>query len=114
MYTQGKEEDEEDMLCSILAQLEYRYQICTWDASGIPFRTYLYVPETHPITGCEFYEHEDFAHVLKVLYITLITSCMYILAASSDICVYYAENGQEHKTWWSQPTAVGSVHRSPL
>lgn len=69
LCNQGKEEDEEDILRSILAQLEYRYQICTWDASGVPFRTYLYVPETHPITGCEFHEREDFAHVLKVLYI---------------------------------------------
>lgn len=62
----GVEEDEEDMLRSILAQLEYRYQICKWDESGVPFRTHLYVPETYPITGCKFHEREDFAHVLKV------------------------------------------------
>ena len=65
----GKDEDEESMLRSILAQLEYRYQVCKWDTSGVPFRTYLYVPETHPITKAEFHEREDFAHVLKVLYI---------------------------------------------
>lgn len=54
------------MLRSILAQLEYRYQVCEWDNAGVPFRTYLYVPEKHPITGSEFHEREDFAHVLKV------------------------------------------------
>ena len=54
------------MLRSILAQLEYRYQVCRWDSIGVPFRTYLYVPEIHPVTKSEFHEHEDFAHVLKV------------------------------------------------
>lgn len=54
------------MLRSILAQLEYSYQVRRWDSSGVPFRTYLYVPETHPVTKSEFHEREDFAHVLKV------------------------------------------------
>ena len=55
------------MLRSILAHLEYRYQVCKCDRSGVPFRTSLYVPETHPITEDEFHECEDFTHVLKVL-----------------------------------------------
>ena len=59
----GEKEDEEGMLHSILAQVEYSYQICKWDDAGMPFRTYMYVPE---ITGSEFHEREDFAHVLKV------------------------------------------------
>ena len=52
------------MLRSILAQLEYRHQICTWDEKGVPFRTYMYVPEVHKVTNSVFHEREDFAHVL--------------------------------------------------
>ena len=54
---------EVDILRSILSQLEYRYQVCLWDRKGVPFRTYMYVPEEHPITRREFHER---AHVLKV------------------------------------------------
>ena len=53
-------------LRSILAQFEYKYQVCVWDSKGVPFSTYLYVPENHPLTGKQFHEREDFAHVLKV------------------------------------------------
>ena len=52
LYTIEQEEESDiDMPKSILAQLEYQYQVCTWDSKGIPFCTYLYVPEVHPITG---------------------------------------------------------------
>ncbi len=54
------------MLRSILAQLEYSYQVRRWDSSGVTFQTYLHVPETHPTTRSEFHEREDFAHVIKV------------------------------------------------
>ena len=37
-----------EMLQSILAQFEYKYQILLWESRGFPFRTYIYVPETHP------------------------------------------------------------------
>ena len=54
------------MLRSILAQMEYSYQVCKWNDAGVPFRTHMYVPERHPLTGCDFHEREDFVHVLKV------------------------------------------------
>ena len=59
-------EEKIDMLRAILAQFEYQYQVRLWDSKGVPFRTYMYVPEIHPITGEEFHKREDFAHVLKV------------------------------------------------
>ena len=61
-----------DKLRSILAQFEYQYQVCLWDSKGVPFRTHLYVPENHPLTGKEFHEREDFAHVLKVCIIVAV------------------------------------------
>lgn len=64
---EGEEEDDTSMLRSILAQLEYQYQVISWDDKGVPFRTYIYVPEVHPITMEEYHEREDFAHVLKVI-----------------------------------------------
>lgn len=66
--TDIEKEDESDMLRSILSQFEYTYLVCDWDRKGVPFRTYFYVPEIHPITGVEFHEREDDAHVLKVQY----------------------------------------------
>ena len=56
LHTTGIDETEDDMLRSILAQLEYHYQVHTWDSARVPFRTYMYVPETHPTTKVEFYE----------------------------------------------------------
>ena len=48
--------------------MEYTYQVCCWDAKGVPFRTHMYVPDIHPVTGTEFHEREDEAHVLKVTF----------------------------------------------
>ena len=43
-----------DMARSILAQLEFVFQIKQWESKGVPFSRHLYVPESHPITGCIF------------------------------------------------------------
>ena len=64
--TERLEETHEDKLRSIIAQLEYSYEVCDYDKKGVPFHTYIYVPEKHPITGSECHEREDDAHVLKV------------------------------------------------
>lgn len=61
-----REEDKTDMLRAILAQMEHKYQVQMWDLKGVPFSVHMYVPEIHPITGEEFHEREDMAHVLKV------------------------------------------------
>lgn len=54
------------MLRSVLAQREFTYVVRQYDERGIPFRTHLHVPETHPDTGTVFLEREDEGHVLKV------------------------------------------------
>lgn len=56
-----------DKLRSILSQLEYSHQVVKYDEAGVPFRMFMYVPEVHPITGNEYHEREDDAHVLKVI-----------------------------------------------
>ncbi len=66
-FPSGRKEDLCDKLRSIMSQLEYTYQICTWDDQGVPFKTHFYVPEVHPTTKSEFHEREDDAHILKVL-----------------------------------------------
>ena len=63
----GIPEDFPDTLRSILAQAEYAYRICEWDAKGVPFRLHAYVPERDPITKEDFHEREDHAHLLKVI-----------------------------------------------
>lgn len=65
IYT-GSRETTVEKLRSILAQMEYTYKVQTWDKKGVPFRTHMYVPEVNPITGMEFHEREDEAHVFKV------------------------------------------------
>ena len=84
LHTTGRDETEVDMLRSILAQLEYRYQVRTWDTAGVPFRTCMYVPEIHPATKAEFHEREDFAHVLKVIFDDLILESVCICLSISQ------------------------------
>ena len=67
-YYADAEETTIEKLRSILAQMEYTYQVCTWDAKGVLFRTHMYVPEIHPVTEANFHEREDDAHVLKVMW----------------------------------------------
>ena len=64
--TGQKKEDEADVLRSILSQLDFTYTVRKYNAEGVPFRSNLRVPETHPITGVKFCEREDHGHVLKV------------------------------------------------
>lgn len=55
-----------EKLRSILAQMDYKYQVDSWDAKGVPFKDHVYVPEIHPVTESVFCEREDEAHVFKV------------------------------------------------
>ena len=64
----GREETKVEKLRSILAQLEYRYQVEYWEMKGVPFKSHIHVPKVHPLTGLMFCEREDEGHVLKVLY----------------------------------------------
>ena len=63
----GEEETLHTKMRSIIAQMEYTYQIRTWQSKGVPFDIYLYVPEIHPDTNATFYEQEDAVHLLKVM-----------------------------------------------
>ena len=54
----GKTEERVDMLRSVLAQMEYQYRVREWDQKGVPFRTYMYVPEIHHIPQKPFLERE--------------------------------------------------------
>ena len=51
---------------SILAQFEFAKTIKAWDVRGVPFSTYFYVPEVHPVLKTVFHEREDEGHVFKV------------------------------------------------
>jgi len=50
----GQAEGMADKLRSILAQFDFKYRIELYEAKGIPFSTYLYVPEEHPETKAIF------------------------------------------------------------
>ena len=63
----GKLEGFEDKLRSLLAQFHYTYEIRKFEALGIPFNVYMYVPEHHPETNDVFFEREDEAHLIKVI-----------------------------------------------
>ena len=83
----------EDNVRSILAQLEFKYQVLEFEKREVPFRTHLYVPEVHPISGQEYHEREDDAHVLKV---HALCACIPFLMT---ILVYFtllAENSDCH------------------
>ncbi|XP_065889311.1 uncharacterized protein [Dysidea avara] len=65
IWIEGKDETKAEKLRSILAQLEYQYQVNLFHSKGIPFKNHLYVPEVHPITGKGFCEREDESHIFK-------------------------------------------------
>ena len=62
----GQDEGLADQMRSILAQLQFKNDVEQYKAGGVPFCTYLYVSEVHPVTKTTFYEREDEAHVIKV------------------------------------------------
>lgn len=66
----GVSESFDDQVRSILAQLEYKHTVYMYEERGVPFRTYMYVPEVHPVTNATFYEREDDAHLLKVKHLS--------------------------------------------
>jgi len=86
------------ILRSILAQLEYQYLIGDCEAQGVPFKSQLYVPEVHPVTGTLFCEREDEGHVLKVLTCActcdsyILSQCMYstVCCLTSNLLIFSA------------------------
>ena len=62
----GESEGPVEQMRSILAQLDFVHLLKQYEAQGVPFCTYLYVPEIHPETKTIFYEREDEAHLIKV------------------------------------------------
>jgi len=63
--TIGKTESYQDKMRLILAQFEFTKTIREFELKGVPFSTYMYVPEQHPDTGDLFYERKDDAHILN-------------------------------------------------
>ncbi len=80
MFSVGKTEDLAGKLRSVLAQLDFAFEINRWTDKGVPFSSKLYVPEVHPTTQVGFCEREDEGHVLKVwkeCTVLLVITCMY-------------------------------------
>ena len=77
----GEDETRIQQLQSILAQLEFKFKVCQWEHSRVPFHQHIYVPEIHPITGQKFHEREDEGHVFKVCFPSLFFLYMYISLA---------------------------------
>ena len=73
--TTGEAETITDKMRSILAQLEFKYQILEWERKGVPFRQHIYVPEIHPVSKEVYCEMEDEAHVLKVCVCVCVCVC---------------------------------------
>lgn len=88
-----------DKMRSILAQLDYKYQVDCWCEQGIPFRNHLYVPEIHPVTKMGFCEREDEGHVFKVI----VVLCWIILFNARHYCsvlgIAYVKEGHDRFNW---------------
>ena len=67
----GESEGPVEQMRSILAQFDFVHLLRQYEAQGVSFCTYLYVPEIHPETKAIFYEREDEAHLLKVWMYTI-------------------------------------------
>ena len=64
-FRPNTEESLLDKLRSILATYRFRRAIKVYQADGVDFSTYLYVPEFDEQTGEYFHEREDHCHILK-------------------------------------------------
>jgi len=47
-------------------QYHFVHSVKMFQAKGIMFNLFMYVPEKHPVTKEIFYEREDEAHLIKV------------------------------------------------
>ena len=89
MCLPGKDESKVEKLRSILAQLEYKYQINHWNSKGVPFKDHLYVAEVHPVTGIQFCEREDEGHIFKVhVYRIEVWNWFYAFPAAVSMCMF--------------------------
>lgn len=64
-YRRNVPESLTDKLRSILATCIFRASISHWQAQGVDFSTYMYVPEKDPTTKDYHHEREDHCHILK-------------------------------------------------
>jgi len=87
----GKYETLIENLCSILAQLEYKYQIDQWHDN----KDRLYVPKIHLVTKVKFCER-DKQHVFNV------KRCNWNVMFSK-----IAENWPKFKKMWSSRATIG-------
>lgn len=62
----GKEEDQADMLKSVLAQFEFTALVRQYVQDGVAFDTHLHVPEVHQCTGAVVCQREDEGHLFRV------------------------------------------------
>ena len=62
----GEKQTASNKLRSILAQLVYKHEVRTWNSKGVPFQSFMYIPEVYPLSHKEFHEREDKGHVFKV------------------------------------------------
>jgi len=102
----GETEGMADKLRSILAQFEFKYRIELYEGNGVPFSTYLYVPEKHPETGATFFEREDEAHLIKV-------QKMKVFFTVSDIiidCFIVAAYSKSYQKWRPSKHQIGEIY----
>ena len=117
MCAERPSETHQDKLRSILAQLEFSHQVVEYDKAGVPFRTHIY--EIHPITGSEYHEREDDAHVNKVIRLSLfrchecIIICITIIIISDIVLCAVLFLSRELRLqlvyWWTNWFPVGKV-----
>lgn len=93
LFSIGQSESFEEQLRSVLAQYHYAHIVKTFEAKGVMFTMYMYVPEKHPETNEVFYEREDEAHLIKV-HSLVINNC--IAVTYFNVHLAYCK---PHKKW---------------
>lgn len=99
MFIIGQDEGLADQLRSILAQYQFQYEIQCYEADGVPFGTFLYIPELHPETKATFYEREDEAHLIKVNEYIALNYCVILMFYFSVLQVILGVGDQPISSW---------------
>lgn len=104
--TAGELETVTDMMRSILAQLEFKYQILEWEKKGVPFRQYIYVPEIHPVSKQVYCDMGDEAHVLKVC---VCTFYLHVALSFKHATLILTETSWKYKERWTRQISTGML-----
>ena len=84
-----------------MAQYHFAHNMKMFQAKGVMFNLFMYVPEEHLVTKEIFYECEDEAHLIKVYFGT-----SFVLLITCIVNIAYSKSCQKWRTIQAETTEI--------